>query len=130
MKLRTVSCAVALLIVTAAARALLAQGPGQATPPPNLPAEFTTQTGQKIRVSQVAGGLVHPWSLAFPDARTILVSERNGNLRVIRDGVLQPKPAWQTPGTENDRLHFIALHPQFEKNKLVYFSHPKTGPKG
>jgi len=130
MKTRTLSCAVALLIVTAAAHALLAQGPNQAAPPATLPAEFATQTGQRIRVTQVAGGLFHPWSLVFPDARTILVSERNGNVRVIRDGVLQPKPAWQVPGTENDRLHFMALHPQFEKNKLVYFSHPKTGPKG
>ena len=127
---RTLLWVPAALLLTALSTALVAQGPGQAVPPPNLPAEFTTQTGQKIRVSLVAEGLFHPWSLAFPDARTILVSERNGNLRVIRDGVLQAKPAFQVPGTENDRLHFIALHPNYAQNKLVYFSHPKTGPKG
>ena len=44
--------------------------------------------GGKIRVVPVATGLFHPWSLAFPDARTILVTERNGRLRMIRDGVL------------------------------------------
>jgi glucose/arabinose dehydrogenase len=120
----------AALLLTALSGAIVAQGPGQAAPPPNLPAEFATQTGQKIKVSLVAGGLVHPWSLAFPDARTILVTERNGKLRVIRDGMLQPQSAWEAPGTENDRLHFIALHPQFAQNRLVYLSHPKTGPQG
>ena len=48
--------------------------------------------GGKIRVVPVATGLYHPWSLAFPDARTILVTERNGRLRMIRDGVLQSGP--------------------------------------
>ena len=130
MKFSTASRIAAALLLTSLSVALLAQGPNQAVPPPNLPAEFTTQTGQKIKVSQVAGGLFHPWSLAFPDARTILVTERNGKLRVIRDGVLQPQPAWEAPGTENDRLHFMALHPQFAQNRLVYLSHPKTGPQG
>src|SRR5690349_13792318 len=61
------------------------------------PQTFNTATGQRIQVTQVAGGLVHPYSLAFPDARTILVSEQAGRLRIIRDGVLQPKPAWVIP---------------------------------
>lgn len=116
--------------VSVLAVALVAQGPGQAPPAPTLPAEFATQTGQRIKVTQVAGGLFHPWSLAFADARTILVTERNGKLRVIRDGALLAQAAWEAPGTENDRLHFIALHPQFAQNRLVYLSHPKTGPKG
>jgi glucose/arabinose dehydrogenase len=37
----------------------------------------------KIRVVPVATDLFHPWSLAFADARTLLVTERNGRLRVI-----------------------------------------------
>ena len=132
MKLRTtLSWAVAVLI-TLAVRALVAQGPGQASPPPNLPAEFNTQTGQRIKVTMVASGLFHPWSLAFADARTILVGERNGRLRVIRDGVLQPAPVWEAPphpATDNG-LQFITLHPRFAENRLVYLSHPKRGEKG
>ena len=80
---------------------------------------------------------MHPYSLAFPDARTILVSEQPGRLRVIRDGVLLPKPAWEAAagaagGARNggERLHFIALHPAFERNHLVYLSYPKYGPTG
>jgi aldose sugar dehydrogenase len=124
--------AVAALILTSVSAAIVAQGRGQAPPPaPTLPAEFATQTGQRIRVTMVAAGLFHPWSLAFPDARTILVNERNGKLRVIRDGVLQAQPVWEAPphpATDNG-LQFITLHPRFAENRLVYLSHPKRNEK-
>ncbi|MBZ5579721.1 MAG: PQQ-dependent sugar dehydrogenase [Acidobacteriia bacterium] len=98
-----------------------------AAPGPDSPQILDVQGG-KIRVVTVASGLFHPWSLAFPDARTILVTERNGGLRMIRDGVLQPEPVWTSPspaGANGDSLHFVALHPQFAKNQLVYVSYPK-----
>ena len=122
---------VAVLLLPAAGP-LIGQGPGAAPPPPNLPAEFNTQTGQRIKVSLVAGGLFHPWSLAFPDARTILVGEKNGRLRMIRDGVLQPQPVWEAPPhpASDNGLQFITLHPQFAQNQLVYLSYPKRGEKG
>jgi glucose/arabinose dehydrogenase len=87
-------------------------------------------------VTEVAGGLVHPYSIMFTDARTLLVAERPGRLRMVRDGVLLPKPVWQAapapPGAPNggESLHFIALHPAFDRNHLVYLSYPKYGPKG
>jgi aldose sugar dehydrogenase len=89
--------------------------------------------GGKIRVVAVATGLFHPWSLAFPDARTILVTERNGRLRMIRDGVLAPEPVWTSPSATAegaDALHFIVLHPKFAQNQLVYVSYPKRGDRG
>jgi glucose/arabinose dehydrogenase len=82
----------------------------------------------RIRVVPVATGLFHPWSLAFADARTLLVTERNGRLRIIRDGVLLPEPAWTSPtppGESADSLHFVAIHPRFAQNQLVYVSYPK-----
>ena len=100
---------------------------------------FATATGQRIKVIQVASGLVHPFSLAFPDARTILVAERPGRLRVIKDGVLLPTPAWEAPpvpagappsNNAPDGLHFIELHPGFAQNRFVYLSYPKYGPRG
>jgi glucose/arabinose dehydrogenase len=103
------------------------------------PLTFATSTGQRIKVTRVAGGLVHPFSLAFPDARTILVAERSGRLRVIKDDALLPKPVWEaptvppgTPPSNNapDGLHFIELHPGFAQNRLVYLSYPKYGPSG
>jgi glucose/arabinose dehydrogenase len=125
---------VAALVVTFAAPALVAQGPAPAPSPVpgSLPATVNTATGQRIRITPLATGLFHPWSLAFADARTILVAERNGKLRVIRDGVLQAQPVWEAPphpATDNG-LQFIALHPQFAQNGFVYLSHPKRSDKG
>src|SRR5215469_9880020 len=77
------------LLSFAPAYAQQAQAPS--TQPPKEPTTLDVQGG-KIRVVPVATGLFHPWSLAFPDAHTILVTERNGRLRMIRDGVLNPDP--------------------------------------
>jgi len=129
MKRSTVSWAVAILLLTSVSAAIVAQG--QAPPAPVLPAEFNTQTGQRIRVSLVAGGLFHPWSIVFPDARTILAAERNGKIRMIRDGVVQPQPVWEAPShpASDNGLQFIALHPQFAQNQYVYLSYPKRDDK-
>jgi len=89
--------------------------------------------GGKIRVVTVATGLFHPWSVAFVDAQTILVAERNGKLRMIRGGVLSPDIVWASPssnGPNGDALHGLALHPQFSQNSLVYVSYPKRGERG
>jgi len=125
---------------------LLLQPMANAQEPANLPSPlaggpltFATATGQRIKVTQVAGGLVHPYSLAFPDLQTMLVAERSGRLRIIKDGVLLPKPAWEAPpappgsppgNNPPDALHFIALHPGFAQNRLVYLTYPKYGPRG
>jgi aldose sugar dehydrogenase len=104
----------------------------QAQPITNGPQILNVQGG-KIRVTAVATGLFHPWGLAFPDARTILVSERNGRLRMVRDGTLLPEPVWTSPtpaGEGADSLHFITLHPKFSENRLVYMAYPKRGDRG
>ena len=121
----------ALLVVASVTAQSGAPAPAATTSPASQ--VFDTQTGQKIRVTTVAGGLVHPWSIAFPDARTMLVTERPGRLRVIRDGQLLPAPAWTvpaSPGSGDSGLAFITLHPQFAQNGLVYVSHPKGAERG
>ena len=89
--------------------------------------------GGQIRVVTVATGLFHPWGLAFLPDGGILVSERNGRLRLIRDGKLLPETVWTSPtpaGEAADSLHFVAVHPRFAENGLVYVSYPKQGPRG
>jgi glucose/arabinose dehydrogenase len=99
---------------------------------PTVPHVFDVSGNQRIRAVPIATGLVHPWSIAFlPDGKTMLVSEQPGRLRIIRDGVLDPQPVWTAPaGSGNDKLHFVAVHPQFAQNHWVYFSYPKQGERG
>jgi glucose/arabinose dehydrogenase len=97
------------------------------------PARVLDVAGGQIRVVTVATGLFHPWGLAFLPDGGILVSERNGRLRLIRDGKLVPEAVWTSPtpaGEAADALHFVALHPKFAENGLVYVSYPKQGPRG
>jgi len=117
----------ALAVLFNAAPHRAAQGAAGAAP------VFDTATKQRIRVVTVAGGLFHPWSIAFLPDGAMLVAERNGRLRIIRNGALDPTPVWEAPaagGNASDRLHFVAVHPQFAKNRLVYVSYPKTGDRG
>ena len=92
------------------------------------PFTFDTAEQHKIRVAVVTRGLVHPWSLAFLPDGNMLVTERPGRLRIIRDGVLDPRPLAGIPKVfafRNAGLFDIALHPKFADNKLVYFTYSK-----
>jgi glucose/arabinose dehydrogenase len=63
----------------------------------------------------------------------MLVAERTGRLRILRDGTLDPQPVWEAPPPPrpgSDTLHFVAVHPQFAQNQFVYLSHPKFGERG
>ena len=69
-------------------------------PPVPLPAEpivYDTAQRQRIRVSVVADGLTYPWGFAFLPDGSILVTERLGTLRRIREGVLEPAPIAGVP---------------------------------
>src|SRR5262245_62008462 len=97
-------------------------------PPPEQPAVYDTAEGQRIRVVVHTSGLSHPWSLAFLPDGTMLVTERDGRLRVIRNGVLDPKPVEGLPAMRRAGLvglMDVVLHPQFASNNLIYFSYAK-----
>src|SRR5581483_12479623 len=57
-------------------------------PLPKLPMEFDTAEGMRIRVVAVTRELEYPWSAAFLPDGAMLVTERAGRLRIIRNGVL------------------------------------------
>src|SRR5579863_4413161 len=61
-------------------------------PLPKLPMDFDTAEGQRIRVTAVTRELEYPFSIAFLPDGNMLVTERTGHLRIIRKGVLDPKP--------------------------------------
>jgi len=122
------------LIVTAVVVALAQQQqPPIGVPHVGLgagPFVFDTAEQHKIRVVVVTKGLSHPWSLAFLPDGGMLVTERAGRLRIIRDGVLDAQPLSGIPKVRayrNAGLFDIALHPKFADNKLVYFTYAKPG---
>jgi len=97
-------------------------------PLPEKPLEFHTAEGQDIRVVVVARGLVHPWSLAFLPDGGLLVTERPGRLRIVRDGVLDRRPLAGVPTVRDmglSGLMDVALHPRFAENHYVYLTYTK-----
>lgn len=86
-----------------------------------------------FRVVTVAEGLVVPWGMAFLPGGDILVTERPGRLRIIRDGKLLPDPVPGVPAVRAEGqggLLDVALHPDFANNRLVYLSYSKPNADG
>lgn len=107
-------------------------------PPPDHPVTYKTAEAQDIRVVVLARGLANPWSLAFlpdpstaPGAGAMLVTERPGRLRVIRNGVLDPQPVAGVPEVRSQGLcglFDVVLHPRFAENQFIYLTYDK--PRG
>ena len=70
--------------------------------------------------------LEHPWGLAWLPNGDILITERPGRLRLVQNGTLTPDPIPGVPdlfSANQGGLLDIAVHPQFEQNRLVYFTY-------
>jgi glucose/arabinose dehydrogenase len=123
----------ALLGTAASLLAICARATAQAPPSAGLaPDAIVDVQGGQIRVVTVATGLVHPWSIALlPEDRSLLVAERSGRIRIVRYDVLDPNPVWTAEGVAaGNELKWLALHPRFAANRLVYLSYPKGGERG
>ncbi|TKD44211.1 PQQ-dependent sugar dehydrogenase [Azotobacter chroococcum] len=95
-------------------------------------AQYSSEKGP-LQVDQMAGGLEHPWALAFlPDGQGMLITERPGRLRLFADGQLSgplgglPKVFARGQGGLLD----VALSPQFAADRLVYLSYAEAGDDG
>ncbi|MAW81541.1 MAG: hypothetical protein CMI63_14990 [Parvularcula sp.] len=86
-----------------------------------------------VTVTKIAGDLDKPWGAALLPDGDLLVTELSGNLlRVAPDGTksapLAGTPEVFTKGQGG--LMDVALHPDFENNRLVYLSFAEGGPDG
>jgi len=86
---------------------------------------FPSSAGN-LKVETVAGGLMHPWSLAFlPDGR-MLVTERPGRMRIVaRNGQLSP-PLGNVPkvfAVAQAGLLDVILDRNYAQNRNIYFSY-------
>jgi aldose sugar dehydrogenase len=97
---------------------------------PRQPFVINTHKINEVRVVPVFRGLSHPWSLAFLPDGDMLITERTGTLRMVRDGVLLPDPIDGLPDDIMAIRFFglmeVALHPQFESNRLVYLTYTRA----
>ncbi|HTW73874.1 MAG TPA: PQQ-dependent sugar dehydrogenase [Steroidobacteraceae bacterium] len=119
--------------IVAGLSALLAVAHAQRPPAAVLgPGPFTYHTfGTDFRVVVVTKNLVHPWGMAFLPDGSILVTERPGRLRIVRNGVLDPHPISGVPRVYAkgiSGLLDIALDPDFARNHYVYLAYNKPGP--
>jgi glucose/arabinose dehydrogenase len=80
------------------------------------------------RVTTLVEALVQPWSVAFLPGGDILITERPGRLRILRQGKLLPQPVEGVPTvfhSSQGGLLEVAPHPNFASNRLLYISYSK-----
>lgn len=100
-----------------------------------LPAAAHAQMGDiersalhDYRVVEVVDGLQNPWGMTWLPNGDMLVTERPGRLRIIRNGELLPAPVEGLPPIYvrgQGGLLDVVAHPDFASNNLVYISYSK-----
>ncbi len=111
----TAATAVAFLVLGCSA---------QTAPAP--PAGAIASEQATFAVEKVVDGLDTPWGLAFLPGGDMLITERPGRLRLIREGILLPDPISGTPrvlAAGQGGMLDVAIDPAFADNKLVYLSY-------
>jgi glucose/arabinose dehydrogenase len=129
LKVLALSALVAAALGAPAAHLLARQAPA-----PAAPASPTFETMEhRIRVVHLAE-VRNPNGLAFLPNGDLLVSQMNGDIRILRNGKLVPDPVGRVPGVHvvesgpiftSSGLMEIALHPRFAQNRWVYYSYVK-----
>jgi len=99
----------------------------------NAVAQPVSSEKAEFRAETVVEGLKNPWAAAFlPDGR-ILITEREGRLRVVENGALKPDPVSGIPevwAKGQGGLLDVELHPDFKTNGWIYLSYSDPKPEG
>jgi aldose sugar dehydrogenase len=83
-----------------------------------------------FRVETFVPDLETPWGIAFLPNNEILVTEREGRLRVIKEGKLQPAAIRDTPKAfvkQDGGLLDVIAHPDYAKNGWLYLAFSEAG---
>lgn len=117
---------VALALTVGCANALKPPGPGVEVEDLGAALESGPDSAVSLRVQTLAHGLLDPWAMDFLPDGSLLITEKRGNLKridvganTIRDISGPPEVANAGQGGFMD----VRVHPQFERNGLVYFSY-------
>ena len=79
-----------------------------------------------IKTTTIVEGLERPWGMAWLPDGSMLITERPGRLRIVRNGKLDLQPVAGVPevfAVNHGGLLDISLHPDFAENRLVYFTY-------
>ena len=116
MARRPMGAIIAAGILTSVATPVLGQAP------------VLRSANHDYRVVTVADGLIHPWGMAFLPGGDVLITERPGRLRLVRQGTLRMAPVEGVPQVFYEGqggLLDVVLHPEFEENQLIYLTYSK-----
>ena len=84
----------------------------------------------RFKLETFAAPLDTPWGIVFLPGGDMLVTDRVGSIRVIRNGVLQTDPIRSTPQPfvrqDGGFLDLIA-HPDYAKNGWLYLAYTESG---
>ncbi len=81
---------------------------------------------ENFQKTTLVEGLEHPWSIAWLPDGAMLITERPGRLRIVRNGVLQSQPISGVPevfAVGQGGLMDVSLHPNFPENRLLYLTY-------
>ncbi|HXO43862.1 MAG TPA: PQQ-dependent sugar dehydrogenase [Candidatus Cybelea sp.] len=132
--MRKFACSLAVcLAAMALGLPLRAQAPKASdfpAPKPAFPGQTNAPAPQKasppLTVDTIVGRLSSPWAMAFlPDGK-MLITERNGAMRIARMDGVYSAPIAGVPGVKvvaAQSLHDVVLDPHFAQNRLIYFSY-------
>jgi aldose sugar dehydrogenase len=98
--------------------------PATSSPPSGV------QAAGPLSVTEAASGLVNPWGMAFLPGGSVLVTEREGKLRIVSaqgavSAAISGVPAVDYRGQGG--LLDVVLDPAFATNQRIYFSYAKLG---
>ena len=93
--------------------------------------EINNSNEHDFKIKIITDGLNRPWGLTFLPDGNMLITERVGRLRIIKNGQLEPKPISGLPKNiyvaGQGGLLDVAVHPKFDTNKLVYITYAGHG---
>jgi glucose/arabinose dehydrogenase len=93
---------------------------------------FNTEKG-RVSVESIAQGLSHPWAIDFLPDGTMIVTERDGKMRLVSKAGGLGEPFSGLPDVDvggQGGLLDVALHPNFARNRLIYWSYSEAGQGG
>jgi aldose sugar dehydrogenase len=88
---------------------------------------------QNFQIDTITTALQNPWGITFLSDGRILVTERAGDIRIVKDGKLLDEKLEGVPTVfahGQGGLLDITRHPDYDNNGWIYFSFAKPGDNG